>query len=78
MRIDLLFGNRILFQKLTVALQVDFGVLKEGGIAHQLAFGLQQGGLVRTGVEFGQKLAFFHNLAFLEVYFHQLAVHAAP
>ena len=77
MRIDLLFGDRILFQQLPVTLQIEPGVFQKRLVAHELPFGLHQFRLERTGIEFRQKLAGLDLLAFPEMKPDEFAIHPA-
>src|SRR5579883_1457680 len=81
--IGLLAGNDTLGCQFVVAALVGAGVFKRGLVAGelplrlgQLAFRLNELRLIRARVDFGQQVAFMNELALLERYADQFAVHA--
>ena len=74
LRIQLLFRNRVGRDRALVALQIELRVIQQSLIARQRAFGQIQLNLIRPGVDLGQDLSRLHQIAFVEIHFHQLAV----
>ncbi len=52
-------------------------VFQQRAVAGQLAFSLIQRGLKGGGVNFHERVARAHHLAFLIMHLHELAIHAA-
>ncbi len=75
--IKLLAGDEVGFHQLLITGQVAAGVGEGGGVFRQLPLGLSQRHFELAGIDFGQQIAGFHLLSFLEVQGDQLTVDAA-
>src|SRR5207247_7171033 len=65
-----------LFEEQLVALIIDFGIFALCLVFSELAHGLLKLNLVGTRINLGKKIAFVHELAFLECDTNELAVDA--
>src|SRR5215831_855159 len=74
----LLFGNRVLRKKTLVARQVDFCVLQDGLITHELPFVLFQLSLVGSGIDLHQQVALLDDIAFMVEDVDQFSIHTRP
>ena len=77
LRIDLLFGDRILLEQRAIAFHVDLRVLQQRLVARHLAFGRGELRLEGAWIDFREKIARAHDLAFREKHPHELPVDAA-
>ncbi|MNS87066.1 hypothetical protein D3C72_1209950 [compost metagenome] len=71
-----MLGDAVLPVQTGITLDIHLGVFQLRLILQQGAFGLEQGVLVRTRVNFGQQVASLDHLPFLEIDLHQLTADA--
>ena len=76
LRGELLLGDGVLFDQLLVTAEIHLRVLEQRLVADQGALGLLELHLVGARIDFEQRRALLHDIAFLVVDLHQLPVHA--
>jgi len=75
--IELLFGDDLLLPQHLVAIQVHFRIGQLSLVPRELTFGCSSLNLIRPWIDFRDNIALLHQLPFLEMDRHQLAIHAA-
>jgi hypothetical protein len=76
-RRKLLLRNRTRFHQVLITSQIDARIGQQRLVAKQLSFRLGHRRLVWTRVDFDERIALFHQVAFLEMDAHQLPIDAA-